>query len=119
MLEHDSLIRVTLRVTTAIESAKSHTRASNKDVDDVSKLKEFEMAAATADNNQLMKTSDARSLLLARPWWNLCFVHGDQTKYYRQLYGKRRPIRTLQNSDAVQTTCLCETDGNSTLQRKQ
>ena len=32
-----------------------------------------------------------------RPWWNLCFVHGDQTKYYRQLYGKRTPIRRLQH----------------------
>ena len=31
-----------------------------------------------------------------RPWWNLCFVHGDQTKYYRQLYGKRTQIRRLQ-----------------------
>eukprot|EP00093_Oithona_nana_P002807 02807.XXX_59423_39952_1 [CDS] Oithona nana genome sequencing. len=41
-----------------------------------------------------MKNSEA-ARLLSRPWWNLCFVHGDQTKYYRQLYGKRRPIRTL------------------------
>ena len=32
-----------------------------------------------------------------RPWWNLCFVHGDQTKYYRQLYGKRTQIRRLQH----------------------
>ena len=31
-----------------------------------------------------------------RPWWNLCFVYGDQTKYYRQLYGKRTQIRRLQ-----------------------
>ena len=32
-----------------------------------------------------------------RQWWNLCFVYGDQTKYYRQLYGKRTPIRRLQH----------------------
>ena len=31
-----------------------------------------------------------------RQWWNFCFVYGDQTKYYRQLYGKRTPIRRLQ-----------------------
>ena len=81
------------------------------------------------NQQQLMKNSDAsRSLLLARPWWNLCFVHGDQTKYYRQLYGKRRPIRTLQqtSTDSSALTqephngfCQCELDGNSTLQRKQ
>merc|ERR1719412_1506191 len=49
-----------------------------------------------------------------RPWWNLCFVHGDQTKYYRQLYGKRRVIRTL-----AENSCQCSQDGQSTLQRKQ
>ena len=38
-------------------------------------------------------------LLNCRQWWRLCLVHGDQTKYYRQLYGhKRAAIRTqLQN----------------------
>ena len=80
------------------------------------------MAAETDNSQQLMKNSDARSLLLARPWWNLCFVHGDQTKYYRQLYGKRRPIRTLQQTSdnpATSGFCQCEPDGNSTLQRKQ
>ena len=83
--------------------------------------------AQQSQQNQLIKSSDARSLLLARPWWNLCFVHGDQTKYYRQLYGKRRPIRTLQQSSAESSNlsaqqsgfCQCEPDGNSTLQRKQ
>ena len=86
------------------------------------------MAANATENNnqqlnnqQLIKSSDAaRSLLLTRPWWNLCFVHGDQTKYYRQLYGKRRPIRTLQQQD-LPNFCQCPPDesGNSTLQRKR
>ncbi|XP_059078676.1 protein prickle-like isoform X3 [Tigriopus californicus] len=31
---------------------------------------------------------------LNRQWWKVCFVHGDQTKFYRQLYGKRAAIRT-------------------------
>ena len=37
-----------------------------------------------------------------RQWWRACLVHGDQTKFYRQLYGhKRAAIRTqLQNDDA-------------------
>jgi hypothetical protein len=91
---------------------------------------------AAEPSTVIMKTSDARNML-GRPWWNLCFVHGDQTKYYRQLYGKRRPIRTLQqqtgySSSALpeevvkeaakksQQKCQCgEPDGNSTLQRQQ
>ena len=37
--------------------------------------------------------------LLNREWWRLCLVHGDQTKYYRQLYGhKRAAIRTTQRN---------------------
>ena len=39
-------------------------------------------------------------VLVTRPgrwqWWNLCFVYGDQTKYYRQLYGKRRQIKRIE-----------------------
>ena len=37
-----------------------------------------------------------------RQWWRACLVHGDQTKFYRQLYGhKRAAIRTqLQNDNA-------------------
>jgi hypothetical protein len=34
--------------------------------------------------------------MMCKQWWNFCFVYGDQTKYYRQLYGKRKPITTLQ-----------------------
>ena len=30
-----------------------------------------------------------------QPWWRVCLVHGDQHKFYRQLYGhKRAAIRT-------------------------
>ena len=50
-------------------------------------------------NNIVPGRSSGTSILGGgrRPWWNLCFVHGDQTKYYRQLYGKRTPIRRLQH----------------------
>ena len=43
----------------------------------------------------LMKP-DQRQTMMCKQWWNFCFVYGDQTKYYRQLYGKRKPITTLQ-----------------------
>ena len=74
-----------------------------------------------ASDHQLMRNSDA-ARLLSRPWWNLCFVHGDQTKYYRQLYGKRRPIRTLvQNhsaDDSVENKSCANCNPNGTLSRK-
>jgi hypothetical protein len=53
----------------------------------------------------LMKP-DQRTMM-CKQWWNFCFVYGDQTKYYRQLYGKRKPITTLQQQqqDDVQEFC--------------
>ena len=72
----------------------------------------------------LMKNSEA-ARLLSRPWWNLCFVHGDQTKYYRQLYGKRRPIRLMQqqtnalSDDSTENSNKCANcNPNGTLSRK-
>ena len=43
-------------------------------------------------------------------WWKVCFVHGDQTKFYRQLYGhKRAAIRTqLQNDNARKVSSTSE-----------
>ncbi len=79
--------------------------------------------AATSNSTALIKAADARPLLgLGRPWWNLCFVHGDQTKYYRQLYGKRRPIRTLAANSVTSDGSLkrepnrcgkCQSDNNA------
>lgn len=31
-------------------------------------------------------------------WWKVCFVYGDQTKYYRKLYGKKSAqVRNLKS----------------------
>ena len=35
-------------------------------------------------------------------WWKVCFVHGDQTKFYRQLYGKRAAIKAVVASGSDQ-----------------
>jgi len=32
-------------------------------------------------------------------WWKVCFVHGDQTKYYRKLYGRKSHVRNLRGGD--------------------
>ena len=31
-------------------------------------------------------------------WWRVCFVHGDQTKYYRKLYGRKSHVRSLRGA---------------------
>ena len=32
-------------------------------------------------------------------WWKVCFVHGDQTKYYRKLYGRKSSVRSLRGGE--------------------
>ena len=46
-------------------------------------------------------TTDA-NLLNKQQWWKVCFMHGDQTKFYRDLYGRNsqigpNPIKAAQN----------------------
>ncbi|QQP38338.1 Putative LOC100900085, partial [Caligus rogercresseyi] len=38
---------------------------------------------------------NAHHPLMCKQWWKVCFVYGDQRKYYRQLYGRRRSLTTL------------------------
>ena len=38
----------------------------------------------------------SKELLPGTPgWWKVCFVYGDQTKYYRKLYGRKSQVRSL------------------------
>ncbi|KYB26301.1 Protein prickle-like Protein [Tribolium castaneum] len=34
-------------------------------------------------------TSASANVLMCKQWWKVCWMYGDQEKYYRQLYGKR------------------------------
>ncbi|CAG9832497.1 unnamed protein product [Diabrotica balteata] len=42
-------------------------------------------------NNALKRenTSASANVLMCRQWWKVCWMYGDQEKYYRQLYGKK------------------------------
>lgn len=35
--------------------------------------------------------SPSSNALMCRQWWKVCWMYGDQNKYYRQLYGGGRP----------------------------
>jgi hypothetical protein len=48
---------------------------------------------------------------MCKQWWNLCLVYGDQTKYYRQLYGKRKAITTLHQPDMPEKE-FCQSCGH-------
>lgn len=40
---------------------------------------------ASTQSDSVPKTAN---LLACKQWWKVCFLHGDQEKYYRQIYGR-------------------------------
>lgn len=45
------------------------------------------------------------NLLACRQWWKVCFLHGDQEKYYRQIYGRAAAQRlALAQKNSAQTS---------------
>lgn len=64
--------------------------------------------AQDADATSSTKLSQ---FVMAKQWWKVCFLHGDQTKFYREIYGKaasRRIANSRKTSDWLK-------DQNSTL----
>ncbi|CAH0394990.1 unnamed protein product [Bemisia tabaci] len=49
-------------------------------------LQEFTMATARS-RPSIEKGSS--NILMCRQWWKVCWIYGDQEKYYRQLYARR------------------------------
>lgn len=47
--------------------------------------------SATATRH--VKESNSANILMCRQWWKVCWMYGDQEKYYRQLYGRRKTHR--------------------------
>lgn len=41
------------------------------------------------------------NLLACRQWWKVCFLYGDQEKYYRQVYGKAASQRLAMSSSST------------------
>ncbi|XP_014243586.1 protein prickle-like isoform X1 [Cimex lectularius] len=48
-----------------------------------------------------MTTASGQSanVLMCRQWWKVCWVYGDQDKYYRQLYGGVKTAKSTQTTD--------------------
>ncbi|XP_018320218.1 protein prickle isoform X2 [Agrilus planipennis] len=44
-------------------------------------------------SNKVVKhdnVSSSANVLMCKQWWKVCWMYGDQEKYYRQLYGKKK-----------------------------
>ena len=44
------------------------------------------------------------NILVCRHWWKVCWIYGDQQKYYRQLYGRRTTATTKVTQDTIATS---------------
>ncbi|CAG9127631.1 unnamed protein product [Plutella xylostella] len=49
---------------------------------------------ATTTATRHVKTSNSANIMMCKQWWRVCWLHGDQEKYYRQLYGRRKMTHT-------------------------
>lgn len=49
------------------------------------------MNSLTISNSAMKRdnVSASANVLMCKQWWKVCWMYGDQEKYYRQLYGKR------------------------------
>lgn len=49
------------------------------------------MKSAAMSSNVLKRenASASANVLMCKQWWKVCWMYGDQEKYYRQLYAKR------------------------------
>ena len=57
------------------------------------------MMAKNADDGGSKLPSS--NVLMCRQWWKVCWIYGDQEKYYRYLYGSRK--KSEANSPGVVT----------------
>ncbi|XP_075980884.1 uncharacterized protein LOC142979695 isoform X1 [Anticarsia gemmatalis] len=47
-------------------------------------------AKMSATATRHVKASNSANILMCKQWWKVCWMYGDQEKYYRQLYGRRK-----------------------------
>lgn len=54
------------------------------------------------------------NLLACKQWWKVCFLYGDQEKYYRQVYGKAASQRLAMSSNLQEDTQPSESSASTT-----
>lgn len=69
------------------------------------------MATVTATASETIPRT--ANLLACKQWWRVCFLYGDQEKYYRQVYGKAASQRIAASSVADQRNGVAPGDSSS------
>lgn len=59
------------------------------------------MATATVTATVSENLPRTANLLACKQWWRVCFLYGDQEKYYRQVYGKAASQRIASSSSST------------------
>jgi hypothetical protein len=60
------------------------------------------------------------NLLACKQWWKSCFLHGDQEKFYRQIYSRAAAQRLAANYSSTEfPTKITRNDENDTFEIKQ
>ena len=59
---------------------------------------EEELGDAAGKSAVAQLSKPLAQLLANRQWWKVCWVYGDQQKYYRQLYGRKKNLSTLRSA---------------------
>lgn len=68
-------------------------------------------------SSNVMKRENASAsanVLMCKQWWKVCWMYGDQEKYYRQLYAKRAANlkSTSEGSPEQQQTSMTQPEAN-------
>ena len=78
------------------------------------KCSDVEKEDGSSSGSLLQMHKPLAQLLAHRQWWKVCWVYGDQQKYYRQLYGRKKNLTTLRSaSTAAAGKAGCNRDGRS------
>lgn len=80
----------------------------------VTRSKMANLVQKNATLQQRSNQSSAANVLMCRQWWKVCWVYGDQEKYYRQLYGRNRPLSTLNRNNQNNNNNTNKNDRNRT-----
>lgn len=61
------------------------------------------------------ETPKTANLLACKQWWKVCFLHGNQEKYYREIYSQAAATqrRRANYNDFPTTKVIDETENNA------
>lgn len=111
-------LKVAVAASAEDDSAASGLAAAAASANNVNNRKDVGGGATSANSSSggggtlLQMHKPLAHLLAHRQWWKVCWVYGDQQKYYRQLYGRKKNLTTLRSTATVSTNSANNDDDN-------